>query len=258
MPGAAPLSTEGHGPRAASGVLLVHGLTATPQMVRPVAEPLAESGYAVRAPLLPGHGTRWEDLNRTRYEHWYDAVESAAEELAAGPEGSTGARRRVVVFGVSLGGALVADLAGRRPDLVTGLVLVNPALAARDPRLRLLPLLRHLLPSLPGLADDIRRAGPPRELAYDRTPVRALHSFVGHWPRLLESLPRVRQPVLLARSAHDRVVPRLSSEVLLREIGSPDVRELWLPESGHVATLDHDADLLLRTTRDFVEELVPT
>lgn len=251
MAGAEPFRADGTGERGEVAVLCVHGLTSTPQMIRPVAEHLAGLGYAVRAPLLPGHGTTWQLLNRTRYADWLGAVEQVAHELAD-------AHRAVVAVGVSLGGALVTDLALTRPGVVDGLVLVNPAFAATDWRLRPLPLTKHVLPSMPGLANDIRRAEGPRELAYSRLPLKAFHSFVEQWPQLLSRLPQLTLPVLLARSAHDNVVPPLSGERFLEQVGSRDVTQLLLANSAHVATLDHDADLLLQATVDFVERVTRT
>lgn len=248
MPGAEPMVQAGREQRDAVGVLLVHGLTATPQMVRPVAEHLAGLGYAVSAPRLPGHGTSWRHLSRTRYADWLAAVLRAVEDLQEG-------RRRVVAFGVSLGGALVTDLALRRPDLLSGLVLVNPAFATEDRRLRLLPVLRMVLPFIEGIADDIRRPGPPRELAYRYTPVPALASFLDEWPGLVQRLPQLQVPVLLVQSRHDRVVPASSSDLFREHAGSLDLTQLWLEDSGHVATLDHDAPLLLEQTARFVERV---
>ena len=87
MAGAEPLHTEGHGANADVGVLLVHGITATPQLVRPTAEHLARQGYAVSAPLLPGHGTTWQLMGRTRYDDWATTVEAEAADLASGRRG---------------------------------------------------------------------------------------------------------------------------------------------------------------------------
>lgn len=248
LEGAEPFHSPGVGERADTAVLLVHGLTSSPQMVRPVAEHLAEQGYAVSAPLLPGHGTRWQHLASTRYADWLRAIVEAAAELRA-------RHRRLVGFGVSLGGALVTDVAARRPHLLDGLVLVNPAFAATDWRLRVIPRLKHLVPIAQSLADDIVRQGPPRELAYRWTPLKAFDSFTRQWPRLVRELPHVRQPVLLLRSRHDRVVPALSAETFLAGVGSDDVTVRWLEESAHVATLDHDAPALIAATLDFVDKV---
>lgn len=248
LEGAEPIHSAGVGERADTAVLLMHGMTSSPQMVRPVAEHLAEQGFTVSAPLLPGHGTRWQDMARTRYADWLAATVTAAEQLRAG-------HRTVVCFGLSLGGALVTDVAAHRPDLVDGLVLVNPAFAATDWRLRVIPTLKHVVPVAQGLADDILREGPPRELAYKWTPLRAFDSFIEQWPRLVRALPQVRQPVLLMRSRHDKVVPPLSAETFLAEVGSTDVTVQWLEESAHVATLDHDGDSVIAATLDFVDKV---
>ncbi|WP_114908199.1 alpha/beta hydrolase [Ornithinimicrobium murale] len=245
LQGAQPHRSSGAGEHADTAVLVLHGITSTPQMVRPVAEHLAEEGFAVSAPLLPGHGTTWQDLATTRYADWLAAVVASLEALRA--EHST-----VVTFGVSMGGALVTDVAARRPELVDGLVLVNPAFGATDWRLRVIPHLKHVVPVAQGIADDIRRDGPPRELAYRWTPLKAFDSFVEQWPRLVRQLPDVHQPVLLVRSRHDQVVPPVSAETFLGAVGSQDVTVRWLEDSGHVAPLDHDAEELIAITSEFV------
>lgn len=226
----------------------MHGLTSSPQMVRPVADRLAEQGYAVSAPLLPGHGTTWQDMATTRYADWLAAVVTALEDLREG-------HRTVVAFGVSMGGALITDVAARRPELVDGLVLVNPAFAADDWRLKVIPWAKHVVPAVQGIGDDIRREGPPRELAYAWTPLKAFDSFVEQWPRLVQELPQVQQPVLLVRSRHDHVVPPISAEVFLTKVGSDDVTVTWLEESAHVAPLDHDAAELIEGTLEFVDRV---
>ncbi|MFK5633879.1 alpha/beta hydrolase [Ornithinimicrobium sp. LYQ103] len=245
IPGTESFSSPGHGDAARTGVLVVHGLTASPQSLGPLSRHLADLGYAVSAPLLPGHGTTWQDLARTRYADWLGALEGAAVDLRARVD-------RMVVVGLSLGGALTTELAATRPDLVDAIVLINPAFAADDPRLRLLPLLKHVLPTVEAIGNDVRHPGAEKELAYDRLPVKAFASFAQRWPHLLTLARQVRVPVLLLRSAHDRVVPARSSQVFLEHVGSDDVTEVVLPESGHVAALDRDAPLLLERTAEFV------
>src|SRR5690606_34792468 len=61
LTGAEPFRHE----RGETAVLLCHGFTGSPQSLRPWAEHLAGRGLTVSLPLLPGHGTRWEDLRVT-------------------------------------------------------------------------------------------------------------------------------------------------------------------------------------------------
>ena len=179
LPGAEPLHHDG----GSVGVLLCHGFTGCPQSLRPWAEYLIAAGLSVSLPLLPGHGTTWQDMNRSRWPEWYATVDVALSQLR-------GRCETVVVAGLSMGGALALRLAEQRGADVAGLVLVNPAVKIEDPRLRVLPLLRFLLPSLPAIGGDIKKPGVT-ELAYERTPLQALHSMVAMYAAVAEDLPSV-------------------------------------------------------------------
>jgi carboxylesterase len=246
LPGAEPFSHDG----GDVGVLLCHGFTGCPQSLRPWARALAGAGYTVRLPLLPGHGTCWQDLNRTRWTDWYAAEASALDDLCS-------RCRSVVVGGLSMGGALALRLAARRGTDVTGLVLVNPAVTTEDPRLRVLPVVQYLLPSLPGIGNDIKKPGVT-ELAYSRNPLRALYSLTRLWADVIADLPRISQPLLLLRSVEDHVVPAADSALILRRIHSTDVQEVLCEDSYHVATLDNDADLIIKQSLAFVERVTGT
>ncbi len=243
LPGAEPFSHDGGN----VGVLLCHGFTGSPQSLRPWAEALAAAGHTVRLPLLPGHGTRWEDLNRARWQDWYATVSAALDELVE-------RCATVVVGGLSMGGALALRLAEQRGSQVSGLVLVNPAVSSEDSRLRVLPVLQLLLPSIPGIGSDINKPGVT-ELAYTRTPLRALHSMTRLWSGVVTDLPRVTQPLLLFRSPQDHVVPASSSALVLRQVSSADVTEVLAEDSFHVATLDNDAELIVAMSLAFIERV---
>lgn len=240
MPGAEPLSYDG----GDVGVLLCHGFTGTPASLRPWAEHLAEAGHTVRVPRLPGHGTTWQEMNRTRWPDWYAAVDRAFRDLSD-------SCRSVVVGGLSMGGALALRLAQEHGPLVAGLVLVNPAVLLEDRRLAAVPVLRHFVPSLAGIASDIKKAGEV-ELAYDRTPLHALHSMLGFYREVVRDLPEVTSPVLLFRSRNDHVVPAASSAMVLGKCSSPDIREVVLEDSYHVATQDNDAQQIFDTSAEFI------
>jgi carboxylesterase len=243
LPGAEPYSHDGSG----VGVLVSHGFTGSPKGVRVWAEHFADAGYTVRLPRLPGHGTTWQELNRTRWQDWYAAVDSSFRELHERCD-------TVFVAGLSMGGALVTRLAQEHGPRVAGLMLVNPVYRVDDPRMRALPLLKSLVPSLAGIANDIKKPGQD-EVAYDRTPLRALHSQTQLWATVARDLPEITQPVLLIRSAEDHVVPASSSALFLSRVSSQDVTEIVLKDSYHVATLDNDAPRIFDESVAFVERL---
>jgi carboxylesterase len=247
LPGAEPFGHDAPGPGGEVGVLVSHGFTGSPQSMRPWAEHLAGEGFTVRLPRLPGHGTTWPELNRTRFEDWYAAVDAALTEL-------TDRCPKVVLAGLSMGATLVTRLAEERGGEVAGLMLVNPMYRLEDWRLVALPLLKHVLPSTPAIGNDIRKEGV-NELAYSRTPLKALHSLIKACETVVHDLPQVTQPLLLLRSAEDHVVPASSSALLLSRVSSKDVTEVVLENSYHVATLDNDAPRIFELSTEFVRRV---
>lgn len=235
-------------------MVLCHGFTGSPASLRGWGEELAGAGFSVRIPLLPGHGTRWQDMNATGFDDWLAELVTATREL----------RERcdtVVVGGLSMGGTLALRLAELHGDLLDGLVLVNPSVMSRRwdarlaPVLRLLqPLLLRVSPSLPGIADDIAKPGVV-EGGYDRVPVAAGLSLQAAWRLVRADLAQVRAPLLLLHSRVDHVVEPENARLVLTGVSSTDVREVVLENSFHVATLDHDAPLIEQESIAFCRRL---
>lgn len=226
------------------GVLLSHGFTGSPASIRPWGERLGALGYGVAVPLLPGHGTTWQELNTLRWEDWYAELARTFDALRAEHDA-------VVVGGLSMGGALVLRLAADRPDDVAGVMVVNPAVATKRLDVKLLPVLKHLVPSFPAIANDIKKPGVD-EHGYSRTPLKAIHSLIRAWPSLRADLPRITAPLVYFRSADDHVVDDASEPLVLDGISSTDVTRIALPESFHVATLDNDAPTIFEESAAFV------
>ncbi|MCM2576419.1 alpha/beta hydrolase [Streptomyces meridianus] len=245
LPGAEPFRHDG----GDVGVLLCHGFTGCPQSLRPWADYLAERGLTVALPLLPGHGTRWEDMQLTGWQDWYAEVDRELRAL----------RERcgtVFVFGLSMGGALALRLAAKHGRSVSGVVVVNPAIRVHGPAAHALPVARHLVRSTKGVASDIAKEGV-RETGYDRVPLHAAHSLRRFFRMVDGDLPQVTQPLLLLHSPQDHVVPPADSTRVLSRVSSQDVTETLLERSYHVATLDHDAERIFRDSYEFVVRLAP-
>jgi carboxylesterase len=243
LPGAEPFAAD----RGRVGIVLCHGFTGSPQGLRGWGEALAASGVSVRLPRLPGHGTTWQEMNRTTWDEWYDEVDAAFAEL----------RERcssVFVAGLSMGGALALRLAEQHGADVAGLVLVNPAVFVRHPMLPALPLLRRVLPSFPPIKGDIKKPGVT-ELGYDRMPLHALASMLKGYALVSAGLGTVDQPLLLLRSAEDHVVPSANSALVLARVASSDVTEIVLEDSYHVATLDNDAERIEKESLAFIDRI---
>jgi len=229
MQGCEPWSTEG----GSNGVLVLHGFTGNPQSMRPLAEALADAGFTVELPLLPGHGTALEDMVPTRWEDWSGAAEAQFQALAARCD-------RVAVVGLSMGGTLTCWLAERHPHL-SGIALVNPLVHAPDAESRagIESLVEAGTETFDGIGSDIKKAGSV-EAAYAGTPLAAVLSLFEGADAVEADLGDIHCPVLLLSSRDDHVVEPVSGDVVQARVSGP-VERIWLEDSYHVATLDNDA-----------------
>jgi carboxylesterase len=240
QPGCEPFSFEGGG----VGALLVHGFTGSPFSMRPWGEHLAANGLTVLGPRLPGHGTRWQEMNLTRWQDWYGEVERGFDTLRGHCE-------QVFVMGLSMGGTLSLKLAEEKGDDLAGVVTVNASLLTLRKDAKVLPFVAKLVPSVKAIGDDIKKEGVS-ERAYDRTPLRAAVSLARLWRIVQADLDKVTQPLLAFRSETDHVVEPASGVMLLERVSTNDVREVVLRDSYHVATLDNDAPLIFAESLAFV------
>ena len=239
--GTEPFAFEG-GP---AGILLLHGFTGNPASMRPLGEWLAARGHAVECPRYPGHGTQWRDLAGPRWQDWAEEAEAALDRLAARTTG-------VVACGLSMGGAMGLHLAAKRPDAIKAVVVVNGFL--RDRRITLIPYIWRLVPAQKGVGNDINKEGQ-NELPYERIPARAIAHLARFLRQVAKELPSVRQPVVVFNSAQDHVVPKGTAQWLMGRLGSQEKELVELANSYHVATLDHDAELIFERTHELAERV---
>lgn len=232
----------GHGANAGIGVAICHGFTGSPLSVLPWAEHLARQGFAVSAPLLPGHGTHWRDLARRSWQDWYRTFETSYLELAAGT-------RHCYVAGLSMGGTIALRTAAHHR--VTGVAVVNPGLSFYDRRVRYIGLLKHVQRTTVPVPEPDPTAAATEDGDYSLTPLESVHQLSRLFKAARRELPDVSAPALVFKSDTDIVVPPSSLDLLRKRLGSPELAVVRLPDSGHVATLDVDAPLIFEQSVQF-------
>jgi len=241
MPGAEAYAYDG----GRTGVLLCHGFTGSPQSLRPWAEYLARAGLTVGLPRLPGHGTTWQEMGKTRWEDWFAEVSRAFDEMQSRTD-------EIFLMGLSMGACLALRLAERSDGAVRGLVLVNPSLTADNKLLfAIAPVLKMLVPSVKGIASDIKNP-EAKEAGYDRTPTKAAATLPGLWRSTQQHLAEVTQPVLVYHSTVDHVVGPASLRLLTAALRPGQLEVEELANSYHVATLDNDAEAIFAGSLRFV------
>ena len=239
-------SAQGNGENSKVGIVLVHGFTSTPSVMRPWAEFLNGHGFTVRVPLLPGHGTSISDLDDVSWQQWPAEIESHLNHLLSECE-------KVFLCGFSMGGAASLHVAARYESQITGLILVNPMIHRKNVWPTAVKIASRLVKSFGTSGSDIKR-GDVIQWKYDRTPMRAAHQLL----RLLEEtrplLPRIKMPLILFRSVTDHTLPASNSEIILSNIGSSHKQEITLHNSYHVAPLDHDQEQIFSESLRFIRE----
>ncbi|SEH34421.1 alpha/beta hydrolase [Magnetospirillum fulvum] len=228
-----PLAEECGG-TAKDGVLLIHGLSDSPFLMKDLGDALARlpgKCLLVRSILLPGHGTLPGDLVRPTAAQWKAAVRYGTDSFA----GQVG---RVHLVGFSTGATLALDLvlngAPTAPP-VASLILLSPSigLTNRFP-LHRIPFGFELFQAIMTAASGFGPEGHWLRIDEDQDFAKA-ESFPVMAPRpLMEVMTEVETstrpltlPVLMAFAAEDVTVDSLASlDFFHARVSNPDSRVL--------------------------------
>ncbi len=220
----------------APAVLLIHGGGDTPQTLRYLAAHLSDRGFAVSAPLLPGHGRTLRDFARVTANDLSRATRQHYDALRARHDW-------VGVIGVSMGAALAVRLAAEQPALpALGLVapyLAMPAHIARAARLTWLwgPLI-PLFNSTDGVS-ILDPAEQTQNLAYGAFSATALAALYEIVQQARAALPRVTAPTLMIQSRTDNRISVDAAERAFALLGTPEKRLVWVTGAAHIITVDY-------------------
>ena len=195
-------------PTSLPPIVLVHGYGIGSSYFIPLAARLRNDAH-VYAPDLPGHGPSAHDVRPLNHRELADALTAwiEANEL-----------RGAVLVGHSFGSQIAAAVAARRPDLVSGLVLIAPV---SDPTARsvvgqIVRALRGLIFERPGLAVWVALDFPRSGL---RVLAAELRELIAH--RIEDVLPRLTAPTRVVRGRWDQLVPQAWAELVARLAGAP-------------------------------------
>ncbi len=225
------------------GVLLSHGYTATPAEVILLARRLHEQGYTVAGPLLPGHGTIPQEMNRSRWQDWAKAMETSYQELAQ-------CCQHIVVGGESMGALLALYTASQHPE-IKAVLTYSPALCIS----RKAVIGSYLLaPFMPHMAK-----GPMLEefwQGYKVNPLKALTQLHKLQRQVRPRLPHIQQPLLIVQGRLDTTIDLRGVEQLYQQIGSQNKELHWMENSGHMVIIDKELDEVTDITLRFLAKIL--
>ena len=202
------------------GVLLIHGYSASPGEVLPLAHALHVHGVAVYCVRLRGHGTSPYDLQQRTWQDWYKSVQRGLTALRTMSE---------IQFagGMSTGGSLALYLAAQPQHRLQGVFAVGAPIKLRSRAIRLAPIVK----TVRGFVN----AEPKNPSTnYTAQPVQALHQltqFIAIYDRVLD---QVDVPVLLIQATGDSTVRAESAQHIYDRLTTPDKVLLWKDIDEHV------------------------
>jgi carboxylesterase len=215
-----------------AAALCLHGLTGTPYEVRPLGLALAGVGIRAVGPVLPGHDRSARELAATPYTEWLEASRRRLLELRA-------RHAKVFAVGLSLGGLLALALSAE--EHVDALVVVGTPLRLRPSVRWLVPVLKHVVPyPRKAAGSDIRDpVARRRHPSLPVMPLASVHELMRLQQRVLDGLPRIAAPILIAHGRHDATAQLGDAHAIHARVASAERELLVIPDAGHVVPVDH-------------------
>jgi len=224
------------------GILLIHGFTATTAEVRPLAEFLHKNGYTVAGPLLPGHYTKPDDLNKVNWRDWVSTVDEMYQTILKRCE-------KVFIGGESTGGLLALYLASNHPE-VLGVLTYAPAL-----RLTLKPSMNLLLNVLAPFVSHIHKQNKhvnDKWQGYPVYPLKGTKQLINFQREVEPRLQNVSQPVLIVQGRQDSTVHPDVPDIIYYTVSS-SIKELhWMEKSAHCVLLDQEFEDVANISLAFI------
>ncbi len=231
------------------GVLLIHGFTGSPSVLRFLGEHLNKQyGYSVKAPLLSGHGTSLKDMEKFSWKDWIYDVKNAYEELK-------NKCSEIYIAGYSMGGLLAMILASDvNPNK---LVLIAPALVTLDKKAVFAPIAKFFIKyknKIP-VKDLFPEQAPKYDLqyniGYDKYPLKSICDLLKIEKLAKKSLSKIKCPTLIIQSPKDDLVDPESGHLIYNKIGSEQKELFWLKESIHICTIGPEKDTINKKVAEF-------
>ncbi len=230
--------------------MLIHGFTGAPPEMQLIGDYLHRQGFCMLAPLLPGHGTSVDDMNRHAWTEWARAVEAALEKLSLSYE-------TVFVGGLSLGSLLALYCAAQNTK-IAGAILYSPAIRLKSRLIHLTPVVKYIVPKMKKWKEFYTDPQAIRSnWSYDENPAYAAHELLKLTRCVRRLLPQIACPLLMIQSRLDPSIRPDSSRFIYDRVASADKEILMLENSGHCLTIDAEWKTAAEKTCQFMKARLP-
>lgn len=226
------------------GVLLIHGFGASPYEMKGLEEYLFNEGFSVYSARLAGHATNMKDFSNSSLGSWLNSAEEAYTVISE-------VSSSTFIIGQSLGAAISLILGSK--VIPAGIVSLSCILKFMDKKIRLtsFPILRLLFPYV-----SINVQDSDIGYVYDKRPTKTILELLKTRDRMVETLPKLRSPLLITHSEDDSTIDPKSAKIIQNKAGSEVKEILMFNEGGHRLTLmpGSNRDLLFKKIVSFFKE----
>ncbi len=207
------------------GVLLIHGLTDSPFLMRDLGKNFQENCFWVRSILLPGHGTVPGDLLNIKYTQWIEAIDSGIDSFS-------GIVDNLYIAGFSTGASLALHhvIRKKNPKSIKGLILLSPGIKENTS-------LGFVAGFIGSIGKLIPKAGwldllPDEDkVKYESFPANAgaqFHYLAKELRQLATDNPPITIPIYMALSSADATVdPYLAKDFFCNHTKNNKNKLLW-------------------------------
>ena len=263
-------------PRKNEVTLLIHGLGGTRQDLGKLSRVLANQKIESDSVVLPGHGTRPEDLNTVTWRDWVGAVREKVSSLKK-------AYSTVHLVGMCMGALLAVEAAKAEvstPDTDSRLVLLAPPLFLDGWSLPWYKGLRHAVYHLPRLARQIkfkedhpygvknerlrmvlkRKFDRADDFHYPWVPLTAIQQLDALRHAAKHGLRDLNTRTLIIHAEEDELTSLRSARYICNQVNASrpgNACLLTLRNSYHMICIDNDRDAVMDHVAHFLGPAAP-
>ena len=232
-----------------TGVLLTHGLTASPTEMLSLGKFLHKNGFSVHGVRLAGHGTNYRDLPKYSYLDWLNSCTEGLNLLTKNCD-------TIIPIGISMGALLSILLIHQHQGIhFKKLVLLSPAFGLKSKLAPLAPILSYFVKFV-YKGDTVLQYYMDHDLyAYYYYPTKAIAQFMSLRRYFQKRSIQINIPTLIAYgNLDDTIEVSEIDKVISEKFSSEEKIEInTFPHSGHNFTTDPDAQELFERIKIFLD-----
>lgn len=205
-----------------TAILLVHGLSATNRIFLDLEKKLKRKKHIVYNPLLPGHGTKPEDLTKVSYQHLVDFLKAYVKPIIK-------QYKQIVVIAESFGANIVLDALAKK--YIKGMVFLGTALKVRKEWFYqgIISLLKTIYPSY----YYKKEKNHPRVIkgtTYSKIPLGTINMYFDRSKNFHQRIKTCFFPMLFLFAKHDFLIDTTWKKRFLKQHA----------ENGYIQFIEYD------------------